>query len=220
LRNSIKTKIFNLKQKFKKTIIFDIVVIYRRWTRGYDHLKALVETNEYFHSDSHDKIKELAKKYNISIFIETGTFIGNALIGLKDSFKQLFSIELDYGIYKLAKKRLSSYEHVHIFHGDSSKLLPEILKNLKEPALFWLDAHYSSGVTARGELQTPVMQELSIIFSHHIKNHCILVDDVKDFNGLNDYPEIGALINYVDINSEGSYRARVDSGVFLIEPSN
>lgn len=210
--------IFILKQRFKKTIIFDFVVIFRRWTRGYSHLKALVDSNDYFHSDSHDRIKELAKKHNISIFIETGTFIGNALFGLKDTFQKLLSIELDYGIYKLAKKRFSSYEHINIYHGDSSKLLPEIIQNLNEPALFWLDAHYSSGVTAMGELQTPVMQELKIIFSHHIKKHCILVDDVKDFNGWNDYPEIDFLINFVDNKSGGSYSAHIDGGIFVIEP--
>jgi hypothetical protein len=214
----MKNLMFNLKQLLKKTIIFDFVVIFRRWTRGYGHLKALVEANNYFYSDSHDKIKELAKKHNILIFIETGTFIGNALVGLKDTFQKLLSIELDYGIYKLAKKRFSSYKHINIYHGDSLKLLPEIIKNLNEPALFWLDAHYSSGVTAMGKLQTPVMQELEIIFLHHIKNHCILVDDVKDFNGLNDYPEIDVLINYVDSKSGGSYSAHIDGGIFVIEP--
>ena len=210
--------IFQLKQAIKKTIFFELVVIIRRWVRGYGDLKARVAENIYEYSPSHEVIRRLAIKHGITVFVETGTFIGNTLLGLKDSFEQLFSIELDRGIYELAKARLCNLEHIKIFHGDSSKVLPEILNDLKTPALFWLDAHYSSGVTAKGDLQTPIMRELKAIFAHSSKQHCILIDDVKDFNGLNDYPDVDNLLSFIKKEAGDFYEARVADGIFIVEP--
>lgn len=210
--------IFRLKQKLKKTPIFYLVVYYRRLTRGYGDLIRRVEKNEYEYSSTHDLIKDIQKTHKISIFIETGTFIGNSLIGLHQSFEKLYSIELDKGIYRLAKKRLSPYPNVEILHGDSARLLPQIMDTLSSPAIFWLDAHYSSGVTGLGELQTPVMRELKTIFDHPIKKHYILIDDVKDFNGLNDYPTVDEILGFIARYGDGFYEGRVEGQVFVVEP--
>lgn len=210
--------IFQFKQAIKKTIIFELVILLRRWVRGYKDLESRVAENIYEYSPAHDLIKVLAIKHGIVVFVETGTFIGNTLLGLKDSFEQLFSIELDRGIYKLAQARLANFKHIKIFCGDSAQVLPEILRDLKTPTLFWLDAHYSSGVTAKGNLQTPILRELKAIFSHAIKRHCIFIDDVKDFNGLNDYPEVDELLFFITKEAGNFYEVRVAEGIFIIEP--
>lgn len=210
--------IFKLKQKLKKTPIFFIVVYFRRITRGYGDLIRRVEENKYEHSPTHDLIKKVQSANNIKVFVETGTFIGNTLIGLNQSFQKLYSIELDKGIYRLAKKRLSDRSNVEIFHGDSAKQLPKILNVISEPAIFWLDAHYSSGVTGLGELQTPVMRELKAIFDHPVKKHHILIDDVKDFNGLNDYPTVDEILDFISKYANGLYVGRVEGQVFVVEP--
>jgi hypothetical protein len=49
------------------------------------------------------------------------------------------------------------------------------------PATFWLDGHYSGAGTAKGKTNTPLLQELDHIGSHHIKTHTILIDDVRQF---------------------------------------
>jgi hypothetical protein len=210
--------IFKLKQKLKKTPMFFLVVYFRRIARGYGDLIRRVEENNYEYSPTHDLIKEVQSENNIKIFVETGTFIGNTLIGLHQSFKKLYSIELDKGIYRLAKKRLSDHANVEIIHGDSAKHLPKILNTISEPIIFWLDAHYSSGVTGLGELQTPVLRELKAIFDHPIKKHFILIDDVKDFNGLNDYPTVNELLNFISKHGNGLYNGRVEGRVFVVEP--
>jgi len=214
----MKKKIFQFRQLLKKTFVFDLVVLVRRWRRGYGDLERRAKENIYEYSLAHDLIRKLRVKYDVDIFIETGTFIGNSLIGLKDEFSSLYSIELDPGIYQIARKRLIDYPHVKIIQGDSSKILPGIIKDLSQPAIFWLDAHYSSGVTAKGELQTPVVKELKGIFSHHIKRHCILIDDVKDFNGTNDYPTVDWLLEYIACEAQGVYKGRVEGQVFVVEP--
>jgi len=211
--------IFKFKQKLKKTPIFYAMVYFRRVTRGYGDLIRRVEENEYEYSPTHDLIKKVQSVNDIKIFVETGTFIGNTLIGLHQSFQKLYSIELDKGIYRLAKKRLSEYKNVEIVHGDSAKQLPLILNAISEPAIFWLDAHYSSGVTGLGELQTPVLRELKAIFEHPVKKHHILIDDVKDFNGLNDYPTVDEILNFINKFGHGSYVGRVEGQVFIVEPS-
>jgi hypothetical protein len=72
-------------------------------------------------------------------------------------------------------------------------MLPIILKSISEPCLFWLDAHYSAGITAKGEEETPIQQELEIISKHSCKNHIILIDDARLFNGTKSYPDIKEL---------------------------
>lgn len=215
----IRDSIFLFRQRLKRTPIFWVVVFLRRMFRGYGELDTRVSKNIYNYSPSHDRINHLQASTGIQIFIETGTLIGDCLIGVQGSFRKLYSIELDWGIYQLAKRRLSSYSHIELFHGDSSTRLNEILDRLTEPAIFWLDAHYSAGVTALGEVQTPVMQELKVIFDHRIHGHYILVDDVKDFNGLNDYPTVHDLLEFVRSYGRGLYSGRVDGDIFFIEPT-
>jgi hypothetical protein len=45
-------------------------------------------------------------------------------------------------------------------------VLPLIIKDLNEPAIFWLDGHYSSGITAKGDKICPIFEELDSIFNN------------------------------------------------------
>jgi hypothetical protein len=75
-------------------------------------------------------------------------------------------------------------------------LLPAILSRINKPCLFWLDGHYSAGGTAKGEKNTPIMEELTAIHFHPVKNHIILIDDAREFYGENDYPTIQELRDF------------------------
>ena len=44
-----------------------------------------------------------------------------------------------------------------ILQGDSTDVLPEVVEKMDEPTLFWLDGHYSGGITASGEQETPIV---------------------------------------------------------------
>ena len=102
----------------------------------------------------------------------------------------MYSIELSPELYERAEKKFSGHKHIALLKGDSSIILPEILNHIYESCLFWLDAHYSEGITARGKKETPILEELKHIFHHSVKNHVILIDDARCFNGKNDYPSI------------------------------
>jgi hypothetical protein len=138
-------------------------------------------------------IKQYAKHYRISKLVETGTYLGDMVDATKDVFDDVYSIELSEDLYINARQRFKKYRSVHLFNGDSGEIITEILKKLKKPAIFWLDAHYSEGITAKGKLNTPIVEEVKKILDHKIKNHIILIDDSRIFNGTGDYPTIESL---------------------------
>ena len=101
-------------------------------------------------------IANIQKKSNFNTFIETGTYLGDTLDFFKNSFINLISIELSGEYYTKAVDRFKDIKNIKIINGDSGEKLSEILKTINEPCLFWLDGHYSSGDTARGEKDTPI----------------------------------------------------------------
>lgn len=81
--------------------------------------------------------------------------------------------------------------------------MAEIVEKIHEPCLFWLDGHYSSGVTARGEKDCPIFEELNAIFSINTGlNHIILIDDARLFTGKGGYPEVGELTDFIRSKNE------------------
>jgi hypothetical protein len=211
--------LFNkIRQILKKTIVFKMVVLHRRLTSNYKNYEDEVSNNIYVYSPTHDLIKKIARENNLNIFIESGTLVGNTIVGIKNSFKRIYSIELDKKLHQLAKSRFKEDGHIAIIYGDSTTVMPKILHEIEEPALFWLDAHYSSGVTAMGEVQTPIMKELKSIFNHPLKSHIILIDDAKDFKGTNDYPDIDFLISWIKSTTDDKYYGYIDGPVVIVKP--
>lgn len=134
-------------------------------------------------------VREYIKKFSIDTFIETGTYNGSMVAAITSHVKNVYSIELDEKLHILAREQFKDNPNIHIFCGDSGKLLPGILCSIKEPCLFWLDAHYSGDITAKGETNTPILQELdAILKSPH--DHVILIDDARSYKGEDDYPSI------------------------------
>lgn len=148
------------------------------------------------HDQKIEVVKRYAKETGYRTFIETGTWYGEMVDGVKDFFDHIYSIELGKDLYDNCCAKFGLFPHIHLYHGDSGKVLPEILKYINESCVFWLDAHYSGGDTVRGDVETPIRQEMEAIMAHPIKNHCVLVDDVRCFVGT-DYPTIEELSEYI-----------------------
>ena len=163
-------------------------------------------------------IKNIARASNLSIFVETGTYLGDTLEFLKDSFNQLISIELSDFYYKKGLERFKNTQKINLYYGDSSEVLPTILNKIKVPCLFWLDGHYSSGNTAQGDKDTPIFSELESIFNHNIKDHIILIDDARLFTGRNDYPWLHILKKYIDKKTNNHYNISVIKDIVVLQP--
>lgn len=168
------------------------------------------------HLYKHKLIKNLAKKFSITTFIETGTYLGTTVQTVKNNFSKIFTIEIDPKLYKRAKVKFQRNPKIILNLGNSSKILPEILKRINIPCLFWLDAHYSGGITSKGKSATPIISELQTILKHKVKTHLILIDDARDFIGKNDYPTTQELKQL--ITKSKSYQLRIEKDIIIIYP--
>jgi molybdopterin converting factor small subunit len=170
------------------------------------------------HLIKQEVIKEYARKYSLDTLIETGTYLGTMINAMKDEFAEIISIELDDELFQRAKNRFSRLTHITVLHGDSVDVLPTILSGLCKPCLFWLDGHYSGGITSKGKLETPIVQELTYILEHPIAQHVILVDDAREFNGEQDYPTVERIRNLIQEKRPG-WEVEVEMDIIRNHPA-
>jgi hypothetical protein len=138
-------------------------------------------------------VRALARRYGTRILVESGTYFGDMVAAMKRDFARIYSIELGRQLHEEAVARFREQPNVTLIHGDSGQAIKEVLAQLDEPALFWLDGHFSSGVTARGNQDTPVREELDAIFAARELRHVILIDDARHFGLEPAYPTIAEL---------------------------
>jgi len=152
------------------------------------------------------------ERFSPEIFIETGTYKGKMVYAVQPYIKEIYSIELSETHCRKAQERFAGYPNIHILQGQSEQILPKILKDIDKPCLFWLDAHYSGGSTAKADLHTPIMQEMQCILNHSkAKEHTILIDDARCFTGQNDYPTLKTLERFVlDIHPDWFFEVKDD----------
>jgi hypothetical protein len=186
LRRSLgQTRLFQALRKVRQKWI------YEQWLAGDRPLPP-----PHFHKQL--TVREYARTFRTPILVETGTYLGDMVDGVKNDFETIYSIELGRELHEAAKRRFRSSGHVQLLQGDSTEVLPRILAQLKAPCLFWLDAHYSAGVTARGTSDTPIVRELEMIFGAGIASNVILIDDARCFTGADDYPALDDLRSFVE----------------------
>ena len=133
-------------------------------------------------------VQKLATLTKAPVFIETGTFKGQTAYNASLFFKTVHTTELGLELYQAASKRFLVNTGIHVHLGNSPYVLKTILPHIQDQIIFWLDAHYSCGQTAKGDSNTPVMQELAAINESGIKNAIILIDDMRLFDHLSNTP--------------------------------
>ncbi len=136
-------------------------------------------------------VREYAEKYGLRTLVETGTYYGEMVAAMKHRFSAIYSIEYDHQLAQRAGKKFAHYQHIHILEGDSQQLVPELLKQIQEPALFWLDAGYYGWAGLQGDRQR-LTAELDAILRHAAR-HMILMDDARGLNGQNGAPTVADL---------------------------
>lgn len=130
------------------------------------------------------------QRYSIRVLIETGTFTGEMVEACRSHFNRIYSIELDSALADAAKLRFGHFAQISILEGDSALVLFKVLDEISEPAIFWLDAHFSGGITALGKSWSPVLRELEAILCHRVRGHVVLIDDARGFAGPQEEPTI------------------------------
>lgn len=112
------------------------------------------------------------------VFVETGTYKGETILSLENYFHELHTIEIKRELFEMTRRK-SKKINFHL--GDSSIVLSKICKDIKSNTIFFLDGHWSCGITGKGEKDIPLYEELNSILTF-FKNKCIIIiDDCRLF---------------------------------------
>jgi hypothetical protein len=123
-----------------------------------------------------------AKRYGCTVFVETGTYLGDTVEEASHRFDHVYSIELRPDRVVAARHRFEDFPNVAILEGDSAAVLPILLPDLGiAKCLFWLDGHFGDA--------TPILAELDAVLPFE-GARVVLIDDARDFGRLPAYPTL------------------------------
>lgn len=169
------------------------------------------------HAVKVDAVLACARRHGIRRLVETGTFEGEMVRKVRGAFDSIVTIELSRDLAEEARRKLRPYAHITVRTGDSAVALPDVLRDLRVPALFWLDGHHSGGRTARGDRETPLLDELRAIAAHGVPGHAVLIDDAR-LLGTGDYPSREGVEDLLRAAMPG-YRLTIEDDIARWEPS-
>jgi hypothetical protein len=141
-------------------------------------------------------------------WIETGTYLGETTFRLAQRNQFVISIEPEITLYIDAERKLRNAKNVVLLNGTSELKLLEAINLAKEKGeadiSFWLDGHFSEGLTYLGDTVSPIKFELDLI-AVELSDYgflTILIDDVRLFSGINrvasGYPSLTYLVEYAN----------------------
>lgn len=142
-----------------------------------------------------------------AVWVETGTFMGDTAALLAAHSNAVYTIEPDRALHEKAAARFADGSKVKALHGLSEEVFPTLLPTLSGTVNFWLDGHYSGGITHQGPTDCPVRDELQNIennLSRYAKV-AVLIDDVRCFDSsipeYADYPDVDYLVDWARKNN-------------------
>jgi hypothetical protein len=127
-----------------------------------------------------EEIKKIAPNHKVAV--ETGLWKGEQLEVIAKCFDKTFGIELDAHYAEVSRKRVPS---ATVYCGDTAKLLPIVSQEMKEPSVFFLDAHYCKLEPPIAKSEFPLWDELKTINARNLPD-IVIVDDVHTFGNRRD----------------------------------
>ncbi len=171
-------------------------------------------------------LERIVYLFHADVFVETGTNFGATTAEAAKVFREVHTIELGHELFQKATKRFENNDNIHVYHGDSSVVLKDLLPHIQGKTVFWLDGHYSGGETARGNENTPIMKEIQLIRQHNIKDAIILIDDIRIFcknpnpaSIVYGYPTLRELFSAI-LTIDHTYCFEIIGDVAIAYPSN
>jgi hypothetical protein len=128
------------------------------------------------------------ENYISDVYIETGILYGESIqLALNSGFKKIYAIDINPLFVESNRNRYKKEIEegkLIILEGASTDVLPQILKTIDSKSTFFLDAHdldYNGIHKSKFDksYECPVLTEIKIILEHNIKNHIIMIDDIK-----------------------------------------
>jgi hypothetical protein len=114
------------------------------------------------------------------VFIETGTCRGDTTFAMEKVFQKIYTIEISPVLFN-ATRELYKGDKIEFILGDSSDIFPMLLPKVSEKAIFFLDGHWSGGITGQGEKDCPLVEELEAIQNLFTSEAILVIDDYRLF---------------------------------------
>jgi len=130
-------------------------------------------------------LKNTFDKHPNKFFVETGTgWDADGLLKARNTnlYEELRSCEGSLKYYNNCLNVCKNYNNIKLYLGLSENILANMIEDINVPITFWLDAHFAGGDQCCGQQYSPILKELEIIKNHRIKNHTILIDDIRCCN--------------------------------------
>lgn len=136
---------------------------------------------------------QLARTSKIKVFIETGTYKGETAEWASRHFQHVTTIEAFRPRFDKTSARLANTPRLRMMYGDSRVVLAQVLSEIAEPVMLWLDAHWCGlGASDAHEVtgdECPLRDELDAINNHAwASEHIILIDDARLFENPPPFP--------------------------------
>jgi len=151
-------------------------------------------------------------------WVETGTHMGITTEFLAKRYPFVHTIEPAAVFHEAAQKKFAG-QNVNVILGTSEAVFPVLLPTLRGDLNFWLDGHYSAGLTFKGGKECPVEDELAAISRNldRFSRVCILIDDIRcflpDAVEYVDYPSLDSLVDWA--RSHG-FRWRIEHDILIL----
>ena len=129
------------------------------------------------------------------VLVESGTYLGGTVAFMLPHARKIVSVEIEPSLYEEARRRFAGEPKVELHLGDAAKLIPELVAGIDQPALIWLDGHFTGGVnTVRGEAVEPAPGILDSLARLELPSGTtVVVDDLRLFGRGDGFPQLDEL---------------------------
>jgi len=169
-------------------------------------------------------ILHLKDRHKLSAsFVETGTYHGDTSAWASEHFDSVITIEYSKEIFEQTVARHGSLNNIDFIFGNSRSVLKTIVPKLDQPAVFWLDSHWSGGRTYGENERCPIIEEINEI-NRSTATHFLFIDDARLFasppplpNRIEYWPSIDAIIRAIQ-SKENRYYIVIFEDVIIAVP--
>ena len=130
-----------------------------------------------------DFLSKLIRLFQVEVFVETSTYLGETSSECARLFKEVYTIEDNHKLFLKAKKKFRNIPNVYCYEGDSEITLKKLLPKIHGKILFWLDSHHKYGQEQKGLASIALRKELEAIKQTGVKNSVILINEIQLFPG-------------------------------------
>ena len=125
-------------------------------------------------------VRILASQEGYADFVETGTYLGETTRWAADVFSRVHTVEINPKFQEQALETCADRNNISFFIGRTEERLPDILRSLQGPTVFWLDAHAGGGWYGDKD-DCPLLAELKLITARGVIDDFVIIDDARGF---------------------------------------